>query len=252
MILILLFLSILVLLKPALVHGFTYQFVLENNTVDLNFTKVKIPENPQVELSKSNDVLSFDYKLESEENLPTDIPLFIVVFNQEVIFSADASLLDEKYHTTEVGMKNFQAYLGQMPVFYKNNVIEDFKLEIANVSFIDQVTENESLVEINDLNIIREKEGFLTVIFSLQEEIKNPHLYQLFCLNEKQEIVNSTQLIQRDNFLWPDYFFANLVVNQKNELIFHLEKFNCSGELYVTADSSSKSDKTSIIGIENL
>ena len=252
MILILLFLSIFFLFKPALVNGFTYQFVLENNIVDLDFVKVKTLENPQAEIPESNNILSFDYRLETKESYPANIPLFIVAFDKEVVFYADSSFIEAEPHTVKINMQNFSTYSDQMPVFYKNNFIDGFNLDISNVNFINQSADNESSIKINDLNVIREKDGSLTVVFFVQEEFKSQHSYQLFCLNEKQEIINSIKLSKKDNFLWPEHYFINLFANQNSELIFNLEEFTCIGELYVATENGSKSNKTSIIGIENL
>ena len=233
-------------------NAFTYQFVLENNIISFDFSQINIPSNFQIELTKPKEILSFDYRLTTEQSLPKDIPLFLVVFGQEVIFSADVNLADADFHTTQVNIKNFADYFDQLPVFYKNNVIENFKLEIANVTFVDQLYENKSLISITDLNVIREADNSLTVIFSVQEEIKNSHSYQLFCLNEKQEIIDSTKLNQKDNFLWPNFSFLSFYTNHKNELIFHLKEFSCNGSFYVTADDVFTSDRVSVIAAEDL
>lgn len=253
MILILFLLSIFFLFKPASVEGFTHQFILKDNTINFDFAKIETIAVPSIESSKTHDVLSFDFRVRTQEDLPTDIPLFIVAFNQEIIFYVDASAIDENFHKVEIDLKDFvSTHANQLPIFYQNNVIKNLNLEIINVNLIDSLTQNKSSVKIDDLNIIKERDDSLTVIFSVQEASKNLHSYELFCLNQKQEIINSIELNQKDNFLWPEYSFIKFITNQKNELIFHLAEFYCDGDLYVIGDGDFMSNKISIIEVEDL
>lgn len=253
MILILFLLSIFFIFSPYPIKGFTHQFVLKNNTINFDFTKIEAIATPSSKSSTTNNVLSFDFKVQTQEDLPADIPLFIVAFNQEIIFYADASAIDKNFHKVEINLEDFiSTYTNQLPIFYKNNAISDLSLEVSNVGFINTLIKSKSLIKIDDLNIIKEQDGSLTIIFSVQEENKNLHSYQLFCFNQKQEIINSTKLNQKDNFLWPEYSFVKLATNQRSELIFHLTEFNCEGDLYVIGDEDFTSNKTSIIKVENL
>lgn len=255
MIVVLFFLSLFFLAKPALVQGFTYQFKLENNFINLDFSKIEpvIGSSTINEPSEKNNILSFVYKIETKQNLPADIPVFIVVFDKKVIFTADATLADDFFHTVEIDLKNHSLTESkQLPIFYKNNFFNKCEIDLLNIKFIKELTAERSLIEINDLNVIREKDSSVTVIFSVQEDVKSLHSYQLFCLNEQQQILNSIQLTQDDNFLWSEFSFLNFYANQKNEIIFHLTEFSCDGEVYVVGDGLFESNRTSIIGLENL
>ncbi len=253
MILILFLLSVFFFFKPAPIEGFTHQFVLEDNTINFDFTKLEIIATSSSKSSPIHSVLSFDFRVQAQEGLPANIPLFIVAFNRKIIFYVDADAIDKNFRKVEIDLKDFvSTYANQLPIFYQNNAIKNLNLEIINVNLIDSLTQNKSLAKIDDLNIIKEHDNYLTVIFSVQEETKNLHSYQLFCLNQNQEIVNSIELNQKDNFLWPEYSFIKFITNQKKELIFHLAEFNCEGDLYVVGDDDFMSNKTSIIEIENL
>lgn len=254
MIIVLFFLNLFLLASPVSAQEFTYQFKLENNSINLDFTKIKTPlSNPEIELSQSKSVLSFTYKIETKQKLPADIPVFIVVFDKKVIFTADASQASNSFHTAEIDLKNFNLNdHDQLPVFYQNNFFEGYKTDLFGLNFIKEPTVKSFPVEINDLNVIREKDDSLTIVFSVQEKSKNIHSYQLFCLDKQQKIANSIELIQNDNFLWPEFSFLNFYANQKNELIFHLTEFSCDGEVYVVGDEFFESNKTSIINLDNL
>lgn len=266
MILIFILLSFIFFTEKIEAKSFSYQFFLANNLIDLDFFKPidLIPTSiatlspaisPTPEASKApGKILSFDYKLQENQDLPADLPLFIVTFGQEVIFSADASLADGISHHVELDLESFeQNYSDQMPVFYQNNYLSDFTFEVKNLSLIDTFSVAAvSMSEIQNLSVIREKDQSLTIVFALQEEIRRQHFYQLFCLNEQEEIVGSTKLTKKDDFLWSSFSFLGLFTNQKNESIFNLEEFNCDSSVYVTDNFSAKSDLVSIIEVENL
>lgn len=253
MILTLLFLGIFSLLKPTTVQGFTHQFVLEDNVINLDFIKVKpTADNPEITPSSLDSTLFFTYQIEAKSGLPPDIPLFIATYDKEVIFFADASLADGISHDVEIDLKNFG--LGdhsQMPIFYQNNFLEEYHLSLFNLNFINQTTVKSS-AKIEDLSAIREKDNSLTIVFGLREDIKNTHVYQLFCLDKEHKIMSSTKLTQEDSFLWSRFSFSSFYTNQKNELIFHLKEFDCEGEIYILGDGLFKSNQTAIIGVENL
>lgn len=254
MIVILLFLSLFFLINPKLIWGFTYQFKLENNSVDLNFSKVeKINSNLPIKSSELNSIFSFTYKITTTQNLPIDVPVLIAVFDKKVIFSADASLADNSFHTVEIDLKNYSLDdHDQLPVFYQNNFFKGYTIDLFDSSFIKESLFNKPSIKIDDLNVIREKDNSLTIIFSVQEEIRSLHSYQLFCLDEQQKILNSVKLTQNDNFLWPDFFFLSFYANQKNELIFHLTEFDCKNQLYIIGDELFESNRTSVINLEDL
>lgn len=267
MILIFIFLNLLFFTKKIEAKSFSYQFVLANNLIDLDFfepidlsiqTSIATlspaisttPETSKV----PNKILSFDYKLQKNQDLPVDLPLFVATFGQEVIFSADASLADGIFHHVELDLESFeQNYFNQTPVFYQNNYLSDFSFEVKNLFLIEALSvATVSMSEIQNFSAIREKDQSLTIIFALQEEIKTQHLYQLFCLNEQEEIIASTNLTKKDNFLWSSFSFLGFFANQKNELIFNIKEFNCDGSVYVTDNLGAKSDLVSIIKVENL
>jgi len=243
--------------------SFSYQFILANNAINLDFFKpIDLPaptltptSSPTPEVSKSPaKILSFDYKLKKNKDLPLDLPLFIAAFGQEVIFSADANLADDIFHNVQLDLESFdQNYLGQTPVFYQNNYLNDFTFEVKNLSFIDSFSAIETnLPEIKNFSAIRERDQSLTIIFSLQEETKIQRFYQLFCLNEKKEIISSIKLARKDDFIWSSFSFLGFFANQKNEAIFNLKEFNCDGLVYVADNFDVKSDLVSIIKVENL
>jgi hypothetical protein len=79
---------------------------------------------------------------------------------------------------------------------------------LNNLTFSDQSLERtEESAQIQDLSAIREIDQSLTVVFSLQEATKNHRLYQLFCLDEEQEITHFAKLVQTDNFFGPILLF---------------------------------------------
>lgn len=248
------FLSIFFLLKSDSVKAFTHQFALKNNAINLDFVKLEpITDEPILTPSDLKRVLSFTYRIETQENLPVDIPIFIAAYDKKVIFSADASLADSVFHDVEIDLNNFAVNdYKQMPIFYQNHSLVGYDLNLINVNLINQSTGVKSLAKISDLNAIREKDDSLTIIFTLEEEIKNNHSYQLFCLDENLQIKHSLVLSQNDNFLWPMFSFFNLHANQKSELIFHLEKFSCEGKVYIIGDGVFESDKSTIIEVEDL
>jgi len=217
-------------------------------------TDSQLPVNPTSGPAASAQILSFDYKMTKNQDIPTDLPLFIVTFDQEVIFAADASTADGLSHQVQLDLKLFDPnYLRKVPIFYQNNYINDFTLSLNNLAFSDQILEpTNKLCQIQNLSAIREVDQSLTIIFSLEEETKNQRLYQLFCLNERQEITHFTRLVQKDNFLWPTFTFLSFLSNQKNELIFHLDEFECEGLVYVADDFGTKSEQVSIVNVEEL
>lgn len=253
MILIFLFLTLFFLLRPAAADAFTYQFKLENNFIDLDFIRMEeVVSDLPIESSESNSIFSFTYKIKTTRVLPKDIPILIAVFDKKVIFSADVSLADNSFHTVEIDLKNLALNnYNQLPVFYQNKFLEGYEIDLFDLSFIESSPDKPS-IKINDLNIVREKDNSVTVIFSIQEDDKSPRSYQIICLDEQQEILNSLKLIQKDNFMWPEFSFFNFYSNQKNELIFRLTEFNCDGEAYVVGDEFFKSNKTKIINLEDL
>jgi len=243
----------LFLWRPIQVQSFTYQFALENNSINFDFTKIETNTDSSINASQANNVLAFTYKIKLRDSLPADIPIFIVVFDKQVIFSVNTQEAIENSNEVEINIADFlNKNSASWPIFYKNNLIKDFDLEITNVVLKDAFTRNKIPIQIYDLNAIKEKNGSLTIIFTIQEAIKAVHSYQLFCLNEKQEILSSVSLCQNNNFFWPGYSFQNLLTNQKNELIFNLLDFDCMGNLYVLGDKQFASNQTSIVEVENL
>lgn len=227
--------------------GFSYQFILADNSIDFNYLeKVELNLSDQ----ESQNFLSFEYKLEKYKELPVDLPLFLITFDGKVVFSADASMADGLFHQVELDLSESKDHL---PIFYQSSYLNDFKLSLENLSFTDQPSlADENTLQIKDLNVIRERDQSLSVIFSLEETVKNQHYFQLFCIDEQGETYNSTELSSSDNFLWSNFLFTKFFTNQKNELIFHLAKFDCSGVIYVLVDSAFKSDQTSIIEVGDL
>ena len=259
MILILILLNFIFFSKNIEAKSFSHQFVLTNNLIDLNFFKIvdlPVPTpTPTTEIKQnSQKILSFDYKLSKTKDLPPDLPLFIVVFDQKVIFSADASLADGLTHHVQLNLETIDPnYLGKFPVFYQNNYLNDFEFILENLSFINEIESiRENILQIKNLNVIRELDQSLTIVFSLEEQFKNHYSYQMFCLNEKKEVTNSAKLIKNDDFLWSKFSFLNFFSNQKNELIFHLEDFKCDGLVYLSNEFDVRSEEVSIINVKDL
>ncbi|KKQ08515.1 MAG: hypothetical protein US20_C0015G0003 [Candidatus Pacebacteria bacterium GW2011_GWF1_36_5] len=218
MIIILFFLTLFFSVRQIEAQSFSYQFILANNSIDLDFLK-KLELN--LEEQKPKNFLSFEYKLEKQNDLPSDLPLF----NRN----------------------------DRIPVFYQSNYLDGFKLTLENLIFIEEPILNKDKTSIiKDLSVIRELDQSLSIIFSLEETEKRQHSFQLICLDEGGEVTNSNKLFKNDDFLWSDFFFTNSFSNKKNEFIFHLDKLECSGLVYVLTDFSIQSDKTSIIRVEDL
>ncbi|AKM81388.1 MAG: hypothetical protein US01_C0001G0438 [candidate division TM6 bacterium GW2011_GWF2_28_16] len=247
MIIILFFLTLFFSVRQIEAQSFSYQFILANNSIDLDFLK-KLELN--LEEQKPKNFLSFEYKLEKQNDLPSDLPLFIVAFDKEVLFSVDSSLADSLFHQVEINLTNRN---DRIPVFYQSNYLDGFKLTLENLIFIEEPILNKDKTSIiKDLSVIRELDQSLSIIFSLEETEKRQHSFQLICLDEGGEVTNSNKLFKNDDFLWSDFFFTNSFSNKKNEFIFHLDKLECSGLVYVLTDFSIQSDKTSIIRVEDL
>ncbi len=243
----------LFLWRPAQVQSFDHQFLLENNSIDLDFSKIETDTSSLVDDSQINNILAFTYKIKLKDSVPADLPLFIVVFNKQIIFFADREMINEDVNEIEIDVAEFLTKNpNKWPIFYKNNVIKDFDLEVTNISLRNAFSTDRTSTKIHDLNAIRERDGSLTIIFNLEETNKSVHSYKLFCLDEKEEVVSSIPLKQENNFLWPSYSFSNLLANQKNELIFNLSKFDCAGKLYVLGDDQFISNQTLIVQVEDL
>jgi hypothetical protein len=239
------------------VYGFDYQFVLTNNTIAFDFVRVQPITNVANTVTNSNTnsnkFLSFSYRLTEPVDLPTDLPLFLMILNDQVFFFADASILSTDVVNLSFDTSLFAPYSPhQLPIFLKNALVDDLKLEISDLQFSDQALEAVEPFVLSDLNLIREVDGSITVIFTLTEKLKRPHLYQLICLNEQEELISSVILTQTDHFLWSDYTFHNLLANSKNELIFHLASWRCTGDAYVIGDKLYSSNRTKVIDITNL
>lgn len=266
MVFILILLSFVIFSKKVEAKSFDYQFVFENNSINLDFFKVVnvAPTNqPVVEVispsiepvqASSVKILSFEYKLKKNNDLPLDLPLFLVTFGQEVIFYADAGLADDQIHKVEIDLSLFdQGTINKTPVFYQNNYLSGFELEVSNVVFISEFSSDAAVdPQVIDLSVIREKDQSLTIIFTFQEESKEPHEYNLSCLNEKEKIVHSIKLNKNDDFLWSNFSFIRFFANQKNELIFHLNEFDCDGLVSINTDQKFRSTAVSIINVEDL
>lgn len=247
MIIILFFLILLFSVRQVEAQSFSYQFILANNSINLDFLE-KLELN--LEEQEPKNFLSFEYKLEKQKDLPLDLPLFLVVFGEEAIFSADASLADGLFHQVEINLSNRN---DRMPVFYQSSYLDGFELSFMNLIFIEESSLNkDGIFQIKDLSAIRELDESLSIVFSLEEAEKIPHSFRLICLDEQDKFMSSTELIRNDDFLWSNFSFINLFSNQKNELTFHLDQFECLGLVYLLADSTVQSNKTSIIRVEDL
>lgn len=125
----------LFLWRPVQAQSFTYQFELENNSIDFDFTKIEPSTDLPINISATNNILAFAYKIKLQDSLPADIPLFIVVFNKQIIFSVNTQMLNENINEVEIDIAQFLTKdFTQWPVFYKNNVVRDFDLEVLNIS----------------------------------------------------------------------------------------------------------------------
>lgn len=234
----------------------SYQFLLMDNSINLElFQPVALPSQDLSSKSYDKNILSFKYKIQADKNLPSDIPLFLVAFGDEVIFYADASKADGFFHEVSLNLKPyFLTNDWSLPVFYKNQYFTNLNLELTAFNFLDDLNfQSNDSYAINDLNVIRELDQSLTVIFSLAENERQAHFYELVCLdNTSQEMIHSRKLIVSDSFLWGGFEFVNLLSNAKKELIFHLSSFNCEGSFYVLVDGEIKSTTTEAIGIKDL
>lgn len=252
-----LLLQLFIFKSEILAQSQNYQFLLYDNSISLDlFQPITLTD----QLSSSEDyqksILYFKYKLKADENLPTDIPLFLLAFDKEVIFYADANLADGFFHEVNLDLNSYFQAEGawNLPVFYKNQYFSNLDLELIDFNFLDNFSSNSSsLIAIKDLSVIAELDQSLTVIFSLEEGDRKMHFYELLCLDEaNQQIIDSIELIVTDNFLWKDFGFASLFGNAKNELIFRLENFNCDGFFQVVADGQNKSEIVELVEVGDL
>ena len=163
-------------LSPIVAQSFDYQLRITDNFIDLNFFETV----KEIEvMDEGGEFLSFNYQLSSDEDLPPDLPLFLVTLNDEVLFYANQSLVDEQVQ---------QVFLdtdGELPIFYKNTFIKDFELELGNLHFVEEMPGKDSL-EIKDPLVIREQDQSLTILFSMEPASKNNRSIELFCVANNQ------------------------------------------------------------------
>lgn len=270
MLLIFILFSLIFLPKRVEAKSFSYQFIFTENAIDLDFFKainldptVKLISDPVLNPSVSPlpspsvplvRILSFEYKIKQNIALPLDIPLFLITFDREVIFYADASWADDQFHRVEIDLSLFDLDIfNKTPIIYQNNYLSNFELEVRNLAFIESSFSNTVVdFQINDLSAIRELDKSLTIVFSLHDDSKRNHEYKLLCLSEKEEVLSSIKLNKNDDFLWTTFSFVSFFTNQKNELVFHLKEFNCDDLVRVIADQKISSASVFIVNVGDL
>ena len=249
----LIFLCFFLFLNKTAAKSFNYEFVLSDNLIDLNFFKVLDLPIEDLQLEHGN-IISFEYILNKTANLPQEIPLFILALGKQVLFSVDAKMADGIVHQVSLDLSQFGSLsTAEMPIFYKNNYLDNFELEIKNLLFTKDSSEKLSEdSQIKNLSAIREADQSLTIIFSLEGENLRDHRYEIFCLGDGGKIANSSKLTRTDDFLWPNFSFLRFFANYKNELIFNLNEFACDGLVYLQNDVGLRSDQTSIVEVTDL
>lgn len=269
MVLILILFSFVFFSSPIQAKSFSYQFNLANNVINLDFYRALDLPLPTLTLIPSltpiysptptspKKILVFDYQIKTSKELPINLPLFIVVFGQEVVFSADAFLADGVVHHVELDLELFNSnYIDQSPIFSQNNYLNDYELTITNLSFLEKFSavNNETLnqAKIENLSVIREADQSLTIIFSLSDKNKIVDSYTLLCKDESKQLLGSARLVKTDDFLWPNFIFSNFSTNHKNDLIFHLKEFTCVGLMSVLSGSGDEFIVNSIIEVKDL
>lgn len=253
LILFLVLFNLVFLQKVLAVESFSSQFVFTNNQINFDSSFLIKVESASTTLEPLN-ILSFNYQLTKNVDLPTDIPLFIVSIGEKVIFYADASLADGLLHKIQIPLLEFvQNDSNNWPVFYRNNVLDGFELKISEVNFVKDLTKQiHDDLKIREFSAVKELDQSLTVVFKIEESVKNSNRYDIFCLDEKQKVVNSATLSKKDDFMWSNFYFTNFFSNQNQELIFNLNNFLCDGLVYVVANNKFASEKISIIDVRNL
>ena len=250
------FLLVLILniLFSSKTQAFSYQFVLADNQIQFEYERLtsifeQIHFSPQV-----YKALVFDYQLSSQETVPTDLPLFIVAFDREIIFYANSEALNRGFLQAEIDLQSLSAtYPEQWPVFYQNKHLKTLDLEIKNLHFAKQLkTVDKSSARLDDLSIFKEGDHSVTIIFTVHETQRNLHQYKLVCLDQKEQVLAQIPLQQADHYLWAPYSFVKLLPNHQQELIFHVEDLPCAGQLYVLRDDGLQSAPTAIVPVQNL
>lgn len=245
---------VLVLLFLVLCSGqvkaqsFNYQFALLDNTFNFElFRSLDLSIPAQVSpIPAAKNYFTFEYKLKPLLDLPLDLPLFLVTSDKKVLFTADAAWADDQFHQVQVKLST----PGELPIFYQNNYLTGFELNFRNLSFTaEQVKNDIEPIKFSDLNVIREADQSLTILFSVQDEGEMARVYRLICADKPQIF---SDLSKNDDFLWPNFLFTALHSNQQRELIFHLSEFSCRGNVYVADAFGNQSAKSSIVGINEL
>jgi len=238
-----------------------YQFVLVDNSINLElFKPLDFLPTETGDIKDSNNLhpsfLQFAYQIEADQDLPSDIPLFLLAFDRQVVFFADSNQADGLEHQVQIDLKDYfkDEENWSLPVFYQNQYFNDLQLKLHKLSFLEDYSlPLSSSVAINDLTAIEETDGSLTLLFSLVEKNKQRHVYELLCLDQKsQKLLSSKKLLRNDEFLWPNFNFSNLLSNQKQELIFHLSDFVCDEEIVVLLDGELRSQATQMIRVSDL
>lgn len=241
------------LARPTLIHAFTYQFALENNQIHLDYARIDLLTKATSAEKLTDKILLFNYQLTSQNSLPDDLPLLIAAFDQEVIFYADSAALNRGLLEGSIDLNKLDAaQSAQWPVFYQNSSISDLELQIKNLRFVDSFVQAKAVGGgISDLSAIKERDGQLTTIFSLQDSARNLHAYQLVCLDQQQKISRQIPL-QQKHYLWSQYLFSQALPNHQEELIFQSTAPDCSNQVYILRDDGLVSNPVSIVAVQNL
>jgi hypothetical protein len=255
-------------LAPLQAQSFNYQFVLKDNSIDLNFSKLEValpslsssptpPLAPTIgdhAIDQQARALSFVYSLEAANTLIPDLPLVLLVGGEEVLFYATSAEAGLASHQVWLDLSEITAFNQQKPpVFYKNHSLGDFTFQVSEFQWLANLPSTlQPALELHNLTAVREQDQSLTILFAVNSQEFWPNTYYLVCQSERSEQINRSKLIKTDDFLWPNLVFLNFTPNHKQELIFQLPSFACGGLVFVVDQFNHRSEAVSIIGIEKL
>lgn len=226
----------------------SYQFEIIENQVRLTWPVKEIFDeiNAQPSIIPSPSLIPSPVKTERfllfnltsaelnwNENENIDLPMLVLQLANQAIFyftSQDLHKLssEEFLDLNELSEtdKNAQAIISSHSLVF--NPVLQFKTWQWR-SRIDLKLNQDQL---SDLALIKEENELTSILFTLLQSERQAVKIFLACMAENGEILHSQQLVQEDNFLFPELRFSNFFPNQRNQLIFQLALPACQSQTW--------------------
>lgn len=246
---------------PVKARDYTYSFILADNSIDLSFSKLfdlpvssipTVTENPPEQIS-SMPILSFVYELKSSQPLMPNLPMLLLVKDEQVLFYLDSSQANLAPKQVFLDLSDFKVDSNNLPIFYRSQTLGDFTFQLSQVEWLTSLpVRRDSVVEIKNLHVMKEQDQSLTILFEISGNLADQNTYQLVCQTDSHQTAHASTLLKTDDFFWSDLVFHNFKPNSKEELIFQLVNFDCHGSVYVKDQFGNRSQVVEIIDIQTL